>query len=58
MVIRQRPPCNASDYGEAERLPLIDQSVDAVTAFMTVHHFGWMFRVGFVSCVVWPANAS
>lgn len=40
-MIRQRPPDAApAIVGEAERLPLLDQSVDAVTAFMTVHH--WM----------------
>lgn len=39
-MIRQRPP-NAAPVivGEAERIPLIAQSVDAVTAFMTVHHW-------------------
>ncbi|HND08789.1 MAG TPA: class I SAM-dependent methyltransferase [Pseudomonadota bacterium] len=40
MMIRQRPLDAApAIVGEAERLPLIDQSVDAVTAFMTVHHW-------------------
>ena len=40
-MIRQRPLDAApAIVGEAERLPLLDQSVDAVTAFMTVHH--WM----------------
>ncbi len=40
MMIRQRPPDAApAIVGEAERLPFIDQSVDAVTAFMTVHHW-------------------
>lgn len=40
MMIRQRPPSAApAIVGEAERLPLIDHSVDGVTAFMTVHHW-------------------
>ena len=39
-MIRQRPPDAApAILGEAEKLPLLDQSVDAVTAFMTVHHW-------------------
>lgn len=39
-MIRQRPPEAApAVQGEAERLPFIDQSVDAITAFMTVHHW-------------------
>lgn len=39
-MIRQRPlEAAPAIVGQAEHLPFLDKSVDAVTAFMTVHHW-------------------